>query len=957
MNSMNNITGKLFLMAWGLCLPSAGVFSQQSFSLTKNKDGVTVYPGHPSADGVKAVRLQVITEKVMRVTASPQTEMDDRESLVVVKGLDSISGWAMNTKEKEITVSTSALTAAIDKNTGAISFFDKNGKPVIAERNDNGRNLQPVVLEGEPMYRLKQTFETSEDDAYFGLGQHQDDLWNYKGRQVVLFQNNTEVAVPFLVSVKNYGILWDNYSFSKVGDVREFQPLSTLKLFDRNNEQGWLTATYFNDRRDTSGILFAKAESGPDYPYLNDTKQKLPASFNVEKGMIQWEGSIAAEAPGKYALKFTYGGYFKCWLEGKQIFDKWRQSWNPGTGITDLLMEKGKRYHLKIQWIPDGGESYFSAEVLPPQPDKDQQTICFLSEAGRQIDYYFVYGENMDEVIHGYRLLTGKAPVVPRWAMGFWQSRERYKTQDELLQTVDQFRKRKIPLDNIVQDWFYWKENEWGSQEFDRDRFPSPDSMISLLHKKYHARFMISVWPKFYEGIPVYREFNKNNWLYKRNIADRQPDWVGPGYVSTFYDVFNKEARTAFWELLKEKLFVKGVDAWWMDASEPDILSNVSPMKRKELMSPTALGTAAEYLNAYPLQNAKGIYEGQRNTDPGKRVFLLTRSAFAGSQRYAASIWSGDIASRWEDMRTQITAGMNYSLSGLPYWTMDIGGFAVEKRYEKPGEKDLEEWRELQTRWYQWGSFLPLFRAHGQYPYREVFNIAPEDHPAYKSILYYIKLRYRLLPYAYTLAGMAFQDDYTILRGLVMDFAKDRNAAMVSDQFMFGPSFMVCPVYTRKATKRQVYLPTGQGWYDLYTGKFLEGGRYLEADAPYERVPVFVKAGSVIPAGPELQYTEEKQADPLTLFIYTGQNGSFTLYEDEGVNYNYEKGAFSRIPFTYDNAKNKLTIGNREGSFPGMLKNRTFIIKVISASLPVPVNFDSRGKRVNYKGKEITLNL
>ncbi|MBO9661027.1 MAG: DUF5110 domain-containing protein, partial [Chitinophagaceae bacterium] len=468
-----------------------------------------------------------------------------------------------------------------------------------------------------------------------------------------------------------------------------------------------------------------------------------------------------------------------------------------------------------------------------------------------------------------------------------------------------EFRRRKIPLDNIVLDWSYWKQDDWGSQDFDSTRFPDPAVMINQLHKQYKMQLMISVWPKFYEGIDVYKRFDANGWLYKRNIADRQRDWIAQGYTSTFYDAFNENARKGFWDLIHSKLYVKGIDAWWMDASEPDILSNVSPQKRKEQMTPNAFGTAAESLNMYPLQNAKGIYEGQRGVDPDKRVFLLTRSGFAGSQRYAATIWSGDIASRWEDMKAQISAGLNFSMSGLPYWTMDIGGFSVEPRYEKPNEADLAEWRELMTRWYQFGAFVPLFRAHGQFPFREIYNIAPEDHPAYTSMLYYNKLRYRLMPYIYTLAGNAYHHNATIMRGLVMDFGKDTAVKNIGDQFMFGSSFLVNPVYNYKQTQRKLYLPSGAGWYDLYTGAHYTGGQTITAEASYGIMPVYVKAGSIIPTGPELEYTAQRSADPLIIYVYAGGNGTFELYEDEGLNYNYEKGAFSKIPFSYDDATRK----------------------------------------------------
>lgn len=937
------------------CLLTPVIFcTAQVTGYVKTKNGLIVYPDQPSDAAVKAVRLSVFNDRIIRVTGSPEKDFDDRESLVVIQQPVQ-KDWDIKLVQEDAVLSTNSLVARVNIHTGVVVFTDSSGKLLLRERAINGKMLRPVMEEGKQTYTLHQVFESDPQEAYYGLGQHQDDSWNYKGRKVIFFQNNTEVAVPFLVSVKNYGILWDNYAYSEAGDIRPLRQLSALQLYDKKGNPGWLTASYYNDRNNNNALLFEKAESEIWYPYMNDLLQRAPAAFKPATGKIVWEGSLTAEESGNYAFRFSYGGYFTVTVNGKKLFSKWRQSWNPGTALADIYLQQGVKTPVSIEWIPDGGESYVSAAFLPPPTEEEKNSFSFLSSAGKSIDYYFVYGHSADQVISGYRTLTGKAPIVPRWAMGFWQSRERYKSQDELLQTVAEFRKRRIPLDNIVQDWFYWKENDWGSQDFDLSRFPNPDSMIEVLHKKYKTQLMISVWPKFYENIPAYNEFNRQGWLYTRNIADRQKDWVGPGYVSTFYDVFSDKARKAFWNLLNKKLYSKKVDAWWMDASEPDIQSNVSPEKRRQQMQPLALGTAAEYMNAYPLMNAKGIYEGQRGADSTKRVFLLTRSAFAGSQRYAASIWSGDIGARWEDMRTQISAGLNYSISGLPYWTMDIGGFATEVRYNKVpmAAADEEEWRELQTRWYQWGAFLPLFRSHGQFPVREVFNIAPEDHPACKSMLYYNQLRYRLLPYTYSLAGQAFHHDYTLLRGLVMDFASDTKTWNIGDQFLFGPSLLVAPVYTYKARTRSLYLPAGLGWYDLYSGQYLAGGQMINATADYERVPVYVKAGSIIPTGPALQYTSEKTADPLTLYVYTGKDASFTLYEDEGTNYNYEKGKFTEIPFSWDEKNKRLSIGDRKGEFTGMLQKRRFRIVLITPDRSIGIDQAVKPAKVlQYNGKK-----
>lgn len=941
---------------YSLFITSLVSFSQKT-KYEKTSDGVIVYPGSEIQGQPKAIKLQVINDNIIRVTASPEKEFPSVKSLITNYTNSGLPQWDLLAGDDSIIVKTRSISAVVNLLSGNVAFNNVHGKKILAEKSMSC-SLKPVVFEGERTYTINQNFETSADDAWYGLGQHQDGLMNYKGYQVFLFQNNTEVAVPFLISKNNYGILWDNNSITKAGDTRTYHDLSSLQLFSKKGEQGWLTATYYNNKNKPAEILMEKAESDIKYEFLNDSKLYLPAEFKPANGFVTWEGSIASNLDGIHKLRLTYGGYMKVWVDGKLLLDRWRQAWNPGSVILDIPFENNKKIPVKIEWIPDGGESYTSAKWLEPIDSKDENSFGFLSEAGKQLDYYFINGKNMDSVISGYRKLTGKATLLPIWAFGFWQSRERYKTQQEVLTAVQEFRKRKIPLDNIVLDWSYWKQDDWGSQDFEKSRFSNPDSMIKVLHEKYNAHFMISVWPKFYEGIAAYNEFDKKGWLYKRNIADRQRDWIAQGYVSTFYDAFNEGAQKGFWDLINTKLYKKGVDAWWMDASEPDILSNVNPAKRKQQMYPLVIGITSEYLNAYPLMNAKGIYEGQRSVDPNKRVFNLTRSAFAGMQRYAAATWSGDISSRWHDMKLQISAGVNFSMSGMPYWTMDIGGFAVERRFENPDTETLEEWREMNARWYQYGAFVPLFRAHGQFPYREIYNISPENHACYQSMLYYNKLRYRLLPYIYSLAGQTYHSNYTIMRGLVMDFADDEAVKNINDQYMFGPSLLINPVYTYKQRSRSVYLPKGQGWYNLYTGEYAEGGQTINAEAAYEKMPVFVKAGSILPFGPALQYTTEKKADTITLYIYAGKDGDFTLYEDEGINYNYEKGMYSTIHFLYSEKNKTFTVEKREGEFPGMLKNRYFRIKYITKEKKLPLSFDKKeGIVMKYNGSKQIITL
>lgn len=918
---------------------------------SKLDNGIVVRLKNRTPNGASLVKLQAVTDKIIHVTATPLDSFTTVASLMIADVKLPAVKWDVKEGDNTITLYTNAINATVSLQTGEVNFTDKAGNALLRESRDGGKTFTPVIIDGHPAYKLQQSFTAAPGEAYYGLGQHQQGIMNYRGHQVNLEQYNTEVAIPFLISSKNYGILWDNYSITKVGDCRDMQPLSALRLYAADGSAGWLTATYYK-KSDPSEVFVKRPESAIAYEYLNSIKD-FPAEVKLGKTQVKWEGAIESGFSGEHRFLFRYAGYARIWINGQLVADRWRQAWNPGYAVFNVAMEKGKKYPVTIEWDPDGDQSFISLKWLSPLQGDAANEWSFLSEAGDQVDYYFVAGTDMDEVIAGYRNITGRAPIVPKWAMGLWQSRERYKTQDEILNTVEEFRKRKIPLDNIVLDWSYWKEDQWGSQEFDVARFPDADGMIKTLHEKYNTQFMISVWPKFYEGIQTYKDFDSKGFLYKRNIADQRRDWIGKGYTSTFYDALNPAARDAFWLLLNTKLYKKGIDAWWLDSTEPDIHSNLSAEERKQLMTPNALGNSTRYFNAFALQNARGVYEGQRKTNPDKRVFILTRSAYAGSQRYAAAAWSGDVAARWDDLRDQIPAGINFSMSGIPYWTVDIGGFSVEKRFEKAKGETLEEWREQMTRWYQFGAFCPLFRVHGQFPYREIYNVAPEDHPAYKSMLYYDQLRYRLMPYLYSMAGQTYHNNYTIMRGLVMDFGADDAVKNIGDQYMLGPSLLINPVYRYKARERDVYLPANTGWYDLYTGQYKNGGQHITADAPVERMPVFVKEGTILPVGPELQYSTEKPADNITLYVYTGKDAQFTLYEDENTNYQYEQGAFANIPITYNEQTRTLTIGERQGTFNGMLQKRTFRVVWVTKNKAIPFNPDITGGRtIQYSGKE-----
>lgn len=697
--------------------------------------------------------------------------------------------------------------------------------------------------------------------------------------------------------------------------------------------------------------------------------QNLPKGFALNGSKVVYEGYVEAPTNSFYQFILYYAGYMKIYIDGKLVVpERWRTAWNPNSYKFETPIKKGVKTPIRIEWQPDGDVSYCGLRVAAPRSEAEKNQLSIWSEMSPDMDYYFIAGQNLDEVISGYRTLTGKASLYPKWTLGFWQSRERYQSSKDIEDNMKKFRDLHIPVDNIVQDWNYWKLDSWGSHEFEAARYPNPQAMLDSVHAM-NGRFMISVWPKFYDTVKNYKELDSKGWMYHQAIKDDIHDWLG--FRGSFYDAYSDGARKMFWRQMDENLYTKykfGIDAWWMDASEPNVRDCTPMWYRKALSGPTALGTSTEYFNAYSIVNADAIYNGQRSVNPNQRVFLLTRSGFAGEQRYSTATWSGDIATRWEDMRAQMTAGLNYSMAGLPFWGMDQGGFCVENRYvaaqqefDKTGKEnaDLKEWRELQARWNQFGCFVPLYRTHGQWPTREVWNIAPANHPAYKTIVAYDKLRYRLMPYLYSMAGMVHFKDYTMMRGLVMDFNGDDNVYDIKDQWMFGPALMACPVGEYQKYSRNVYLPKQKGWYDFYTGKHYVGGQTIVADAPYDKIPVFVPEGSILPVGPEMEWSDQKKAELIDLYVYAGKDGSYTLYEDEGTNYNYEKGKYAMIDFKYNDAQKTITIAARKGAFDGMLQKRRFNIVLVSDNNQQGISLAKapKGKMVKYAGKAVTVKL
>ena len=613
--------------------------------------------------------------------------------------------------------------------------------------------------------------------------------------------------------------------------------------------------------------------------------------------------------------------------------------------------------------------------------DNEVET-SFRSEVGDCVDYYFMYGKDADGVIAQVRSLTGQAPMFPLWTYGYWQSKERYKSQEEVVDVVRKYRELGIPLDGIIQDWQYWGHNYlWNAMDFQNPTFNNPQKMMEDVHAM-NAHMAISIWSSFGPMTKPYRELDKKGMLFnfttwpQSGLESWPPNMEYPSGVRV-YDAYNPEARDIYWKYLNDGIFKLGMDAWWMDSTEPDHLD----WKPEDMDTKTYLGSFRKVRNAYPLMTVGGVYDHQRAVTSDKRVFILTRSGFLGQQRYGANVWSGDVASTWESFRNQIPAGLNFSLCGMPHWNSDIGGFFAG-HYNKSWNDDSASknplYQELYVRWLQFGTFNPMMRSHGTDVYREIYKFGKKGEPVYDAIEKMIGLRYSLLPYIYSTSWEVSNRQSSFMRALMMDFVDDRKVWDINDEYMFGKSILVAPIthaqYTPEAVVKvseeegwnrdgakktktdaavdfmetkstNIYLPAGTLWYDFWTNEKHEGGKEITKETTLDVIPLYVKAGSIIPVGPQVQYATEKPWDHLELKVYAGANGNFILYEDEFDNYNYEKGVYTEIPISWNNTSRKLTIGARKGAYEGMLKNRKFTVTLQ----------DGTQKNVDYNGKAISV--
>jgi len=820
-----------------------------------------------------------LSDKAIRVEW--EKGMKEEREFVLINKLP-VPAFKFSETTTKLKISTNTITVLFDKQTGAINYSDNAGKIFLGEKA--GRKLKPDTVGGQNCFIAEQSFDSPSDEYLFGLGQFQDGHYNLRNVTRKLTQVNSQIAIPFLYSSRGYGILWHQYGLTEFNPSDNVVPLAKK---DTASEGGTMEVTT------TSGTQ------------------------RVSRQQAIYTGKLNVPKDGDYSIMLDLGNMESRHLlviDGKPYIDQTNQ-WLPPAASKIVNLKAGEHTVQvvcktantpRLTWKATGNET------------------TFRSVNAKSLDYIVFYGKNADDVITSYRNLSGNVPMLPLWAYGFWQCRERYTSGNHLVQTVEEFRKRNLPVDVIVQDWQYWGKHGWGVPQFDTTNYPNPDLFIKRLHD-LNAHFSISVWENLDKKSNVAKEYIDKN-LYIPNSA-----WI---------DIYNPETQRTHWNALNKNLFSLGVDSWWMDATEPENDALVGKQ--------TYFGLGDFYRLTYPLFVSQAVYDGQRATDPSKRVVTLTRSAFPGQQRFGTINWSGDIGWNWDTYKRQIVAGLNYSLTGMPYWTTDIGGFFRPGRTQYTDTK----YHDILTRWFQWSTFNTIFRMHGYQTETEPWKYGDTVMNNMRSMM---NLRYRLMPYIYSEGWQISSKGSTMMRPMVMDYKNDPLAIGQSYQYMFGKSFLVAPVTEPGVTEWNVYLPSSTKWFDFWTGKRFDGGQTIKTAAPQDKIPVFVKAGSIVPMGPVVQYTSEKPMDTLEIRIYPGADGQFVLYSDEGDNYNYEKGKYKVIPFSWNEAIQKLIIDKQQGSYAGALRKLVLNIVWVNESQGYGTDIASKPKTIIYTGEKITI--
>lgn len=780
---------------------------------------------------------------------------------------DSLPEWiyvnAGETKNSNLSVNIEGADVVVKDKTGRVCF---RATPSLLGQQGNPSGCMASL-----------TIPSPADECLFGLGQFQDGVANVRGLPRRLTQVNTQISVPMVLSNKGYGLLWNNYGLVEWNPADHSVPLLRSES-EGTSEVVDVTSTEGGKREVRQGNAFTAtldiAEEG-DYALLLDVGQAMARRHNLS-------------------------------IDGQQVIEM-RNLWLPPTASTIVHLTKGT-HALTAELSKDDKPILFYNKV-------ENKTVL-RSPLSEKVDFTVFIG-SPDEIVASYRQLTGCAPMMPRWALGYIHCRERFHSQEEILATAQRFQQESIPVDVLVQDWQYWGKYGWNAMRFDEERYPDPKVMTDSLHHM-GKRLMVSVWSKIDRNSEVGRLMAQDG-----HYIDGT-DWV---------DFFSDKAAKAYWSNFSQRLLPLGIDAWWQDATEPE---NDDLVGRRVNHG---RWTGEHVRNVYPLLVNKTVYEGLRHDQPGTRPMILTRCGFPGIQRYGSAMWSGDVGNDWETLRRQITAGLGMQAAGLPWWTYDAGGFF------RPGNQYTDEaYIERMLRWIETSVYLPLMRVHGYMSDTEPWKYGAE---AQAVITQCIKERYRLLPYIYSMAAKVSFDGYTLMRPLLFDFTNDHQALAQKQEFMFGSSLLVSPVTEPACTTWQTYLPQfAAGWYDYHSDRHYNGGQTVSTAIDRGRIPVFVKAGSILPLGQDRMSTATGDDATLDIHVYPGADASFTLYEDDGVSNDYEQGKCSRIAFQWDDARHQLVIDKRQGSFPGMASSRTFRI-----------HCQGQQKTITYKGKRVTVKL
>ena len=857
-----------------LCLSIAGLASVNCAAdepaYTRTASAVTI-----PINGARII-LRPLEDGAIRVQIAAPGETPTADSFVLLP-MVAAPRFTVRKTSQTILVDTGALRASVNRENGALTFTDAHGRVLLQEK-EGGRIIPPGDTPAAGT-TAQDAFLSPADEYLFGAGQFQDGYLNVRGLPRRLTQVNSQIAIPFLLSSKGYGLLWHNYGLT------DLNPANTAIQLKQTSagavQRADVTTSSGTQTEQTQEAVFTgefDIHAGGQQAFMLDVGQKMARRYHVE-------------------------------IDGKTEVD-FANYWLPPTTSWISTVSAGRHSVRVIAEVQDRPVLFLRAA--------DNLTTLRSANA-RFIDYVVFAGPTSDAVIRRYRNLTGAAPLMPDWAYGYIHCRERFHSQQELLATLKEFRDRQLPLDVIVQDWQYWGKYGWNAMQFDEKDYPDPRAMVESIHDM-HARLMVSVWSRIDPSSAIGKEFAKNHYYIPGT------DWV---------DFFNPNAASLYWKDMSSRLLSLGIDAWWQDATEPE---------NDDLHGRTvALGSGDAVRLLFPLFVNKTVYEGQRRDAPDKRVFILTRSAFSGQQRYASATWSGDVGSGWDTLRRQITAGLDFSASGLPYWTTDTGGFF------RPGPSQYTDpaYHERLLRWLEFSTFTPLLRVHGYQTDTEFWRFGAQVESVARK---YLDMRYQMFPYLYSEAAAVTMKGSTLLRPLVMDFADDPEALRQNYEFMFGHELLVAPVVTPSTDRMNVYLPQHPpGWFNFWTGEHVPGGETLSTDAKLDQIPLFVPAGSILPFGPEEQYVLEKRGDPIELRVYPGANATFTLYDDEGTNYNYEHGAFSLIRLQWNERKRELVIGKRAGSYPGMIQERTFSVQLIGSN--------ARARVVVYRGRELHVSL